>query len=142
MGTGQRTVSTERPVLGESADAGEDRDAMPSSAGSTTGRTVSTDRPVLGQKPPADTATTGSTSASTSTSTGTGSTYGSTTTPSTPSASTTGTGYGTSGTSTSTRSTSADVLPATASPLPMIGVLGLFALAAGLAARAIRKQHS
>src|SRR6185436_8911726 len=66
-GTGQRTVSTERPVLGESPDAGEDRNAMPSSAGSTTGRTVSTDRPVLGQKPSQDTATTGSASTATST---------------------------------------------------------------------------
>jgi hypothetical protein len=147
-GTGQRTVSTERPVLGESPDAGEDRNAMPSSAGSTTGRTVSTDRPVLGQKPSQDTATTGSAPTSTTTGTpGTSGTYGtptygsSTPPPSTP---TTGTHYGTSGTSASSASSSAraDELPATASPLPMIGVLGLFALAAGFAARAIRKQHS
>ena len=149
-GTGQRTVSTERPVLGESPDAGEDRNAMPSSAGSTTGRTVSTDRPVLGQKPSQDTATTGSAPTATSTTTGTPGTsgtygtptYGSSTPP--PSTPTTGTHYGTSGTSASSASSSAraDELPATASPLPMIGVLGLFALAAGFAARAIRKQHS
>jgi hypothetical protein len=127
-GSAQRTVSTERPVLGESSDAGEDRDAMPSSAGSTTGRTVSTDRPVLGQSPPPETTTTGSTSINT---TGT-STYGSSTTPA-----------GTSSTTSSTNSqTSADELPATASPLPMLGVLGLLALAAGFAVRATRKQHS
>jgi hypothetical protein len=65
----QRTVSTERPVLGEPADAGEDQIAMPSGAGSTTGRPVSTDRPVLGQKP--DTSTTGSPTPTTSTTTGT-----------------------------------------------------------------------
>jgi len=151
-GTGQRTVSTERPVLGESADAGEDRNAMPSSAGSTTGRTVSTDRPVLGQKPSQDT-TTGSASTATSTTTGTPGTSGTYGTPTSgsptpsPSTSTTGTRYGTSGTSASTPSSPsssarADELPATASPLPMIGVLGLFALAAGFAVRAIRKQHS
>ncbi|HEX5045374.1 MAG TPA: hypothetical protein VFV75_20960 [Candidatus Polarisedimenticolaceae bacterium] len=151
-GSAQRTVSTERPVLGESADAGEDRDAMPSSAGSTTGRTVSTDRPVLGQKPERDTATTGSTSSTTTTgsttygtssttgttgSTGTygSSTYGSsTTTPSSPATSSTAS-------STNTQ-TSADELPATASPLPMLGVLGLLALGAGFALRATRKQHS
>ena len=142
-GSPQRTVSTERPVLGERADAGEDTQALPSSAGSTTGRTVSTDRPVFGQKPSPDTATTGSTST-----TGT-STYG-TTSPTT--TGTTGTStYGSSpttssSTTTGARSTStetrADELPATASPLPILGVLGLLALGAGFALRATRKQHS
>ncbi|HET9301063.1 MAG TPA: hypothetical protein VFO11_14025, partial [Candidatus Polarisedimenticolaceae bacterium] len=147
-GTPQRTVSTERPVLGERADAGEDTQALPSSAGSTTGRTVSTDRPVFGQKPSPDTATTGSTSTTTSSTTGT-STYG-TTSPTT--TGTTGTStYGSStttssSTTTGARSTStqtrAEELPATASPLPMLGVLGLLALGAGFALRATRKQHS
>lgn len=146
-GTPQRTVSTERPVLGEPADAGENREALPSSAGSTTGRTVSTDRPVLGQNP-STTGTTG-TSAGASTygtpsppsTTGTGSAtaYGSS--PTTPSPSTTGTSaHGSSSTAPST--SSADELPATASPLPLLGFLGLLALTAGFAVRATRKQHS
>lgn len=147
LGSGtQRTVSTERPVLGEAPDAGEDSAAMPSSAGTTTGRPASTDRPVLGQKPNRETATTGSASAygSTAGSTATSgtppsSTYGSSTTTS-PSTSTSGTSSSTSRAASS--STSADKLPATASPLPMVGILGLLALAVGLAVRATRKQLS
>lgn len=159
-GTPQRTVSTDRPVLGERADAGEDTHALPSTAGSTTGRTVSTDRPVLGQKPTPDTATTGSTYGTTSptpsptippsSTTGT-STYGTTSptpSPTSPPTSTTGSSYGASSTTSSTNTnttgtqTRADELPATASPLPMLGVLGLLALGAGFALRATRKQHS
>jgi hypothetical protein len=140
----QRTVSTDRPVLGEPADAGGDRPSMPASAGSTTGRSVSTDRPVLGQSPTSSTSrsTTSTTTPSPSTTT---SVPPSTSTPSTSST------YGSpSSTPPSSATSSADVdaetdredeLPATAGPLPLVGAMGLLALLAGLAVRATRKQH-
>jgi hypothetical protein len=137
-GSPQRSVSTDRPVLGEPADAGGDRPAMPASPGSTTGRSTSTDRPVLGQSPTPSTDA-GSTA------------YGSTVTP-TPSPSNAPSTYAqTPSTPPSSAGSSADAdadtdreedLPATASPLPFLGVMGLVALVAGLAARATRKQHS
>ena len=168
-GTAQRTVSTDRPVLGERPDAGGDRESFPATAGSTTGRTVSTDRPVFGQKPadsqadrvapvmgstapaepvpvaPVPPSTYGSsstTTATTTTGTTTGTTYAQTRTTSPPPAP-----------SPVSPTTSADTevdeddqevaeLPATASPLPLLGLMGLLALAAGLAVRATRKQLS
>ena len=141
-GTPQRTVSTDRPVLGEGPDAGGDRPSMPASPGSTTGRSVSTDRPVLGQSPtpspstpppppPAPSEPVPAPSATTSSS----STYVAQATPPPP----------------PSAGSSADVdadadreedLPETASPLPLVGAMGLLALMAGLALRATRKQRS
>jgi hypothetical protein len=145
-GSPQRSVSTDRPVLGEPADAGGDRPVMPASPGSTTGRSVSTDRPVLGGSP------TPSTDAG---STAYGAAATPTPTPSAPSTPPTApSAYAQrSSTPPSSAGSSADAdadadtgreedLPATASPLPFLGVMGLVALVAGLAARATRKQHS
>jgi hypothetical protein len=170
-GTGSTMGSTSsdrtaRPILGESPDAGGDRQAMPATPGSTTGRSVSTDRPVFGQKSEkADTSTSTSTTStttatavptapapppantfgSTSTATSSTTTYR-TTTP--PSSSVTTTTPSTTPSSTATRADAdiddqdEDELPATASPLPLVGLMGLLALAAGLAVRATRKQLS
>jgi hypothetical protein len=125
--TPQRTVSTDRPVLGEPADAGDDRQSMPATAGSTTGRSVSTDRPLLGQDPNrADTAPSAPAP----------------TDAQTPSAPQSPSADADAGAAPVDADEGEDALPATASPLPFVGLMGLLALAAGLAVRATRKQLS
>ena len=150
MPSQQRSVSADRPVLGEPADAGGDRPAMPASPGSTTGRSVSTDRPVLGQSPTPSTDAGSTAYGSTVTPTPTPPAPPTAPAPSSPS-SAPSTYAQTPSTPPSSAGSSADAdadtdreedLPATASPLPFLGVMGLVALVAGLAARATRKQHS